>query len=178
MDVTGLATVRVYRRLDGHARAKRCGALQMLIACAALTALPALVSTAAQAAEARPAQAEAAIPTKGRASKAGARSTSRQAQQARGRAANGASKSGQVPLRDGVDAEAMAEASAPDQHPRRVASNHAYVAYLMALRARDAGDLGAARHWLRQVLAFDAEADQARHLLRALEAEAGRGKAK
>ena len=70
--------------------------------------------------------------------------------------------------RTGVDAEAMAEASAPSQRPRHIASSHAYEAFLMARRALDAGDVEAARRWLRQVLAFDPEAGEAQRLLREL----------
>ncbi|MDR0965090.1 MAG: hypothetical protein LBM75_01045 [Myxococcales bacterium] len=74
--------------------------------------------------------------------------------------------------RAGVDADAMAEASASDRQARRVVSSHAYDAFLMALRSRDAGDIKAARHWLRQVLAFDPKATEARQILKALDADA------
>lgn len=69
----------------------------------------------------------------------------------------------------GVDVDAMKEASLPDQRPRHIVSSHAYEAFLRALRFMDAGDFKAARHWLRQVLAFDPEAAEARQLLGKLE---------
>lgn len=94
----------------------------------------------------------------------------------RGAGAKGGELVAAQPKRLGVDLEAMAEASAPDRHPCRVASSHAYEAFLMALRARDAGDLSAARHWFRQVLAFDAGAGEARRALEELGAEASRGR--
>lgn len=79
--------------------------------------------------------------------------------------------SGRMPTRpmEGVDAEALAEASTPDQHERRIASSHAYEAFLMALRALESGDRGQARHWLRQAIAFDPGAAAPRALLQSLE---------
>ena len=85
-------------------------------------------------------------------------------------AGGGAGKTPTRPMK-GVDAEALAEASAPDRHERRIASSHAYEAFLMGLRALQSGDRGQARHWLRQAIAFDPGASAPKALLQSLDGE-------
>lgn len=167
---------RLQRRSGSNRRPKARWLPSLMLLFAFLALHPVVgVAAAARAMGAVPARRGEASPTihdgKRGGEASGSGESSRQRRMERKRA--GADDEKQMALRpkDGVDAEAMAEASAPDRQPRRVASNHAYEAFLMAQRAMDEGDVGAARHWLRQVLAFDAEAGEARRLLQDLDAK-------